>query len=99
VRILVVEDDKRLAGTVKRGLEHEGYAVDVALDGVDGKWLATEQAYDAIVLDIMLPGLNGYRLCGELPRRGQLDTHPHAHRQSAVSTTRPRRSTPAPTTS
>jgi len=55
---------------VKRGLEHEGYAVDVALDGVDGKWLATEQAYDAIVLDIMLPGLNGYRLCGELRDAG-----------------------------
>jgi len=55
VRVLVVEDDKRLAGTVKRGLEHEGYAVDVALDGVQGKWLAMEQGYDAIVLDIMLP--------------------------------------------
>jgi DNA-binding response OmpR family regulator len=70
VRILVVEDNKRLASTVKRGLEHEGYAVDVALDGVDGKWFATEQHYDAIVLDIMLPGLNGYRLCAELRQAG-----------------------------
>jgi two-component system OmpR family response regulator len=70
MRVLVVEDDKRLAATVKRGLEHEGYAVDIALDGVDGKWLATEQRYDAIVLDIMLPGLNGYRLCAELREAG-----------------------------
>jgi DNA-binding response OmpR family regulator len=70
VRILVVEDDKRLAGSVKRGLEHEGYAVDVALDGMEGKWLATEQQYDAIVLDIMLPGLNGYRVCAELREAG-----------------------------
>jgi len=70
VRVLVVEDDKRLAGTVKRGLEHEGYAVDVALDGLEGKWLAMEQGYDAIVLDIMLPGLNGYRLCAELRDAG-----------------------------
>jgi len=70
VRVLVVEDDKRLAGTVKRGLENEGYAVDIALDGIEGKWMATEQGYDAIVLDIMLPGLNGYRLCAELREAG-----------------------------
>jgi DNA-binding response OmpR family regulator len=70
VRILVIEDDKRLAASVKRGLEHEGYAVDVALDGVEGKWLATEQRYDAIILDIMLPGLNGYRVCAELREAG-----------------------------
>lgn len=66
MKILVVEDDKRLAATVKRGLEQEGYAVDVALDGTDGQWMATEQAYDVIVLDVMLPGINGYRLCAAL---------------------------------
>jgi two-component system OmpR family response regulator len=66
MKILVVEDDKRLATTVKRGLEQEGYAVDVALNGVDGEWMATEQQYDAIVLDVMLPGLNGYRVCANL---------------------------------
>ena len=66
MRVLVVEDDKRLAATVKRGLEHEGYAVDVALDGVEGKWLAMEQAYDAIVLDIMLPDGSGIDYCREL---------------------------------
>ena len=48
IRILVVEDDKHVAGAVKRGLESEGYAVDVALDGTEGHWLATENAYDAI---------------------------------------------------
>src|ERR1700730_7493194 len=70
MKILVVEDDKRLAATVKRGLEHEGYAVDIALDGVQGKWLATEQRQGHIVLDILLPGLNGYRLCAELREAG-----------------------------
>ena len=70
MRVLVVEDDKRLASSVKRGLEAEGYAVDVAFDGTDGKWLATEQEYDAIVLDIMLPGSNGYRVCEELREAG-----------------------------
>ncbi len=70
MKILVIEDDKRLAATVKRGLEQEGYAVDVALDGTDGQWMATEQRYDAIVLDVMLPGVNGYRLCAGLREAG-----------------------------
>jgi two-component system OmpR family response regulator len=70
VRILVVEDDKHVARAVKRGLESEGFAVDVAFDGTDGRWLATENAYDAMVLDIMLPGTNGYDLCAELRRSG-----------------------------
>ena len=70
VRILVVEDDKHLARAVKRGLEAEGFAVDVALDGDRRPWLATENAYDAMVLDIMLPGLAGYELCAELREAG-----------------------------
>jgi two-component system, OmpR family, response regulator len=70
VRILVVEDDKHVARAVKRGLEAEGFAVDIAFDGTDGRWLATENAYDAMVLDIMLPGTNGYDLCAELRRAG-----------------------------
>ena len=63
MRILVVEDDKHVAGALKRGLEAEGHAVDVALDGTDGHWLAGENEYDAIVLDSMLPGMPGEAIC------------------------------------
>ena len=70
MKLLVVEDEKRLAISLKRGLEADGFAVDVALDGTDGKWMATENDYDAIVLDIMLPGINGFKLCGDLRDAG-----------------------------
>ncbi len=60
MRVLLVEDGKPLAETVRRGLTEEGFVVDVAHDGVTGQWLATENPYDVIVLDIMLPGRNGY---------------------------------------
>ena len=63
MRILVVEDDKQLAASLRRGLEAEGYAVDVALTGTDGEWLASENAYDAMVVDLMLPGTTGDVLC------------------------------------
>jgi DNA-binding response OmpR family regulator len=59
----VVEDDKQLASALRRGLADEGYAVDVALTGTDGEWLASENAYDAMVVDLMLPGLAGDALC------------------------------------
>lgn len=65
-RVLVVEDEQRVAAALRRGLEHEGFAVDIAGNGTDGLWMATEQVYDVIVLDIMLPGLNGYRVCQRL---------------------------------
>ncbi len=70
MRLLVVEDEKKLAMSLKRGLEVDGFAVDVALNGTDGLWMATENPYDAIVLDIMLPVLNGYELCRRLRDRG-----------------------------
>lgn len=70
MRILMVEDDEHVAAAVTRGLEAEGYAVDVALDGTDGHWLATENAYDVIVLDSMLPGMSGEALCRDLRERG-----------------------------
>jgi DNA-binding response OmpR family regulator len=70
MRILVVEDEKRLASALKRGLADEGFAVDVAFDGTEGLWMAREGAYDAIVLDIMLPGLNGYKVCAQLREAG-----------------------------
>ena len=70
MRLLVVEDEKKLAMSLKRGLEADGFAVDVALDGTDGLWMAQENTYDAIVLDIMLPGVNGFKLCGQLRDEG-----------------------------
>ncbi|MGH9036809.1 MAG: response regulator transcription factor [Acidimicrobiia bacterium] len=70
MRVLIVEDEVRLAGAVRRGLEAEGFVVDVAHDGNEGLWRAREGAYDAIVLDIMLPGLNGYRICSTLREEG-----------------------------
>ena len=70
MRVLVVDDEVRLAAALRRGLEAEGFTVDVAHDGLDGLWHGTEQPYDAIVLDIMLPGMNGYRVCAELRARG-----------------------------
>jgi DNA-binding response OmpR family regulator len=66
VRILSVEDDHVVAGAVRRGLEREGFAVDVAADGTEGLWRATETSYDAVVLDIMLPGLSGYEVCARM---------------------------------
>ena len=69
MRILVVEDETELAAYVKRGLEREGYAVDVVGDGEQGLWMASENSYAAVVLDIMLPKLNGYKVCAELRNR------------------------------
>lgn len=70
MRLLVVEDEKKLATSLKRGLEADGFAVDIALDGTDGLWMAQENDYDAIVMDIMLPGINGYKICGQLRDAG-----------------------------
>ncbi|MBT8165781.1 MAG: response regulator transcription factor [Acidimicrobiia bacterium] len=66
MRILVVEDEVELASYLKRGLEREGFVVDVAGDGELGLQMATTNTYNAVVLDIMLPKLNGYRVCAEL---------------------------------
>jgi DNA-binding response OmpR family regulator len=66
VRVLVVEDEQRLAAAVRRGLQAEGFAVDLAHNGPDGLHLAREGGYDAVVLDLMLPGLSGYRVCQQL---------------------------------
>jgi DNA-binding response OmpR family regulator len=69
MRVLLVEDERRLADVVKEGLVGEGFAVDIVSDGITGLWAATENGYDAIVLDIMLPRLNGYDVLKELRHR------------------------------
>ncbi len=68
MRVLVVEDEVNLANAVAQGLQAEGYDVDVSHDGEDGLWRAREGRFDAIVLDIMLPSMNGYVVCDTLRR-------------------------------
>jgi DNA-binding response OmpR family regulator len=70
MRVLIVEDEKRLAASLAAGLTAEGFAVDVVHNGTDGLHRATESGYDLVVLDIMLPGLNGYRVCAALRAAG-----------------------------
>ena len=66
MRALVVEDEPRLATGLRNGLEAEGYAVDVALTGTDGLWFAREHGYDVVLLDLMLPELDGFEICATL---------------------------------
>ncbi|ESQ05723.1 Two-component response regulator [Streptomyces sp. PVA_94-07] len=70
MRLLIVEDEKRLALSLAKGLTAEGYAVDVVHDGLEGLHRASESPYDLLVLDIMLPGMNGYRVCAALRAAG-----------------------------
>jgi two-component system OmpR family response regulator len=70
VKLLLVDDDAGLANALRRGLTAEGFSVGVAVDGPDGLWRGREGGYDLILLDIMLPGQNGYRVCAELRRSG-----------------------------
>ena len=65
-KVLVVEDDRKIAAAIKRGLGAEGFTVEVSHDGDDGFWHASELSYDVIVLDIMLPGRSGFRVCHDL---------------------------------
>jgi two-component system OmpR family response regulator len=71
VRVLVVEDEIKMAALVRRGLEREGYAVDVATDGDEALWAAREQEYDLIVLDAMIPGVDGFSVCRTLRAEGR----------------------------
>src|SRR3970282_160536 len=66
MRILVVEDEKKVAGFIKKGLEEESYAIDVVYDGVEGEYMASTNDYDVIVLDIMLPKKNGFDVVKDL---------------------------------
>ena len=77
MRVLVVEDEERMASLLRRALEEEGHAVDVARDGPEGVWLATENPYGAVVLDLMLPGFDGFEVCRRLRAAWSLGPRPH----------------------
>jgi two-component system, OmpR family, response regulator len=70
MKLLLVEDDGKIAATVKRGLEATGFAVEVAADGDEGLWRAMEGSYDLVILDVLLPGRNGYQVCSALRAAG-----------------------------
>lgn len=70
MRVLVVDDEPKMADLLARGLREEGYAADIAGSGEDAFWMAQAVAYDVIVLDLMLPGVNGFETCRELRSAG-----------------------------
>ncbi|MEP6476712.1 MAG: response regulator transcription factor [Actinomycetota bacterium] len=70
MRMLVVEDHGRMADMIRRGLEEDGYAVDLAVSGEDALWMASENPYNAIVLDVMLPAADGFEVCRSLRAAG-----------------------------
>ena len=71
MRVLVVEDEVKMARLLERGLEEEGYAVDVATTGAEAVWAATENPYDAVILDVMLPDVDGFEVCRRLRADGR----------------------------
>ena len=70
MRVLVVEDEIKMASLIRRGLRSEGLAADVAIKGEDALWMAGSTAYDAIILDVMLPGIDGFETCRSLREQG-----------------------------
>jgi two-component system OmpR family response regulator len=70
MRVLIVEDELKMAGLLRRGLRQEGMAADVAVKGEDALWMAAATEYDAIVLDLMLPGIDGFEVCRRLREQG-----------------------------
>jgi len=70
MRVLMVEDDVKMAALVRRGLTEDGHAADVAGTGEDAVWMAQAHPYDAIVLDVMLPGMDGFQACRRLREAG-----------------------------
>jgi two-component system OmpR family response regulator len=71
LRVLVVEDTERMADLLRRGLQEEGHAVDVVASGEDAVWMASENPYDAIVLDVMLPDFDGFEVCRRIRKAGR----------------------------
>ena len=80
VRVLVVEDEVKLAGLIRGGLREEGLLADVAVKGEDALWMARPTAYDVIVLDVMLPGIDGFATCRRLREDGVCAARPDADR-------------------
>ena len=74
MKLLLVDDDTALTSSLQRGLQAEGFVIDVSADGLDALWRAEEASYGAIILDIMLPGRNGFAVCAELRKRGDWTT-------------------------
>ncbi len=74
MRILIIEDEQRLAKAIKKGLEQETYAVDIAFDGISGFDLAAVEDYDLIILDLMLPGMDGIQVCKKLRKEEGIST-------------------------
>jgi len=70
MRVLIVEDEVKMAGLIRRGLREEGLAADVAIKGEDALWMAQATDYDALVLDVMLPGIDGFETCRRLRSEG-----------------------------
>src|ERR687894_2705073 len=70
MRVLIVEDEVKMASLIRRGVREEGLAADVAIKGDDALWMAAATDYDAIVLDVMLPGIDGFEVCRRLREAG-----------------------------
>src|SRR6185312_10519815 len=70
MRVLIVEDEAKMAGLLRKGLKQEGIAADHAAKGEDALWMAGATEYDAIVLDLMLPGIDGFEVCRRLRAEG-----------------------------
>ena len=71
MRVLVVEDESKMAALLRRGLQEEGFAVDIAANGEDGSWMGVENDYDVILLDVMLPDVDGFEVCRRLRAAGR----------------------------
>ena len=98
MRVLVVEDEPKMADLLARGLREEGHAADVAGSGEDALWMARAVAYDAIVLDVMLPGLDGFEHLPRAALRRRLGARADADRARRGRAIASPGSTPAPTT-
>jgi two-component system OmpR family response regulator len=70
MRVLIVEDEVKMAGLIRRGLRREGFAVDLASEGEEALWKAAATSYDAVILDVMLPGVDGFEVCRKLRADG-----------------------------